>query len=120
MRLLFLLALIELATAQNPATWRSEASALKSKGDVAGALAAFEKAANAEPFAADLQDEIGFLLAAQARHPDALARFEKAIALDAKYAPARYHLAIAAWLLHDPSRAIPAAQEAVRLVPGSA
>ena len=117
MRLLILLAPLAFAASQNPSAWRAEGKALKAKGDAAGALVAFEKAAADQPAAADLQDEIGFLLAVLGRNQDAMARFDRAIALDANYAPAHYHLAVAAWLRKDPNLAIPAAQTAVRLDP---
>ncbi|HEY2016967.1 MAG TPA: hypothetical protein VGH38_25860, partial [Bryobacteraceae bacterium] len=41
----------------------SRAAALKARGDGAGALALWEKAAALDPQSARIQDEIGFLLA---------------------------------------------------------
>lgn len=112
MRLLSFLLAAALLSAQSP--WRAQGRALKAKGDAAGAQAAFEKAAQAEPRAADLQDEIGFLLAVQARREEAMARFRAALALNACYAPAHYHLGVALWLRHERDAAIAALQDAVR------
>src|SRR5713226_9696486 len=75
----------------------ARAAALKARGDAAGALAAWEKAASLDPKSARTQDEIGFLLAAQGRLAEALEHFERALALDERYAPAHYHLGVAYW-----------------------
>jgi eukaryotic-like serine/threonine-protein kinase len=99
---------------------RQQGQALKAKGDAAAALAAFEKAIEAEPRAADLLDEAGFLLAVLGRHDEAIPRFRAALALDARYAPAHFHLGVALWLKRDPDGAIPALQQAVRLQPANA
>ena len=112
-RLCIITALSAGLMAQQP--WRAQGHALKAKGDATGALAAFEKAAEREPQAADLADEIGFLLAVQGRQDDAVRSFQKALTLNAAYAPAHFHLGVALWLKQDPSRAIPALREAVRL-----
>src|SRR4051794_6737518 len=101
--------------AQSPADLRAEGAALKAKGDATGALTVFERAAAFEPNAADLRDEIGFLLAVQGRQADALLYFEAAIRLNPRYAPAHYHLGVALWLRRDAERAIPAMREAARL-----
>jgi tetratricopeptide (TPR) repeat protein len=120
-RLLCLIAVaLAVAFAQPPTPWRAQAKALKAKGDAAGALATFEKAAQAEPGAADLRDEIGFLLAVQGRNGEAIARFREAIAIEARYPPAHYHLGVALWLKQDPDGAIPAMQEAAKLDPKNA
>src|SRR4051794_5443214 len=77
---------------------KSRAAALKAKGDAAGALAAYEKAAELAPRAAEIQDEIGFLLAATKRTDEAKSRFERAIELQPGYAPAHYHLGVLYWI----------------------
>ena len=60
---------------------KARAAALKAKGDAAGALAAYERAAELAPQAAEIQDEIGFLMAATNRAAEAKTRFERAIQL---------------------------------------
>src|SRR5258708_28104463 len=98
MKLLCLAMAAGVLAAQSPADLRTQGAALKAKGDAVSALAAFERAATLEPNAADLRDEIGFLLAVQGRQAEALPNFEEAIRLNARYAPARYHLGVALWL----------------------
>ncbi|MCC6539422.1 MAG: tetratricopeptide repeat protein [Bryobacterales bacterium] len=93
---------------------RTQARARKASGDAAGALAAIEQAAAAEPTAADLQDEAGFLLAVLGRRDEAILRFRAALALNPRYAPAHYHLGVALWLKPDSAHAIRSLQEAVR------
>ena len=99
-RLLFVTIAIPLAlcAAETPREMEARAAAAKARGDAAGALAAYEEAAALDPKSARLQDEIGFLLAVLNRRPEAIAHFERAIALDAHYAPAQFHLG-AAWFL---------------------
>src|SRR5947209_2766844 len=58
------------AHGQNAGGLRQQAEALKAKGDAAGALAVFEKAAAADPKSADIEDQIGFLLAVLKRAPE--------------------------------------------------
>ena len=94
---------------------RVEGRALKAKGDAAGALAVLERAAVLEPNAADLRDEIGFLLAVQGRQSEAISHFEHAIRLNPRYAPAHYHLGVARWLLKDAGPAILAMREAAKI-----
>src|SRR5437763_9670800 len=74
---------------------------LKARGDAAGALAAWEKAAEANPKSARIQDEIGFLLAVLNKPADAVRHFTRALELDVRYAPAHYHLGVAYWLRRD-------------------
>src|SRR5436189_6229076 len=100
------LAVSSLLAAQQPVDWRAQGKVLKLKGDASGALSAFQHAAESEPKAADIQDEIGFLLAVQGRQLEAVSRFESSIALNPSYAPAHYHLGVALWLLKDPGKAI--------------
>src|SRR4051794_5525238 len=71
---------------------RRQAQALKAKGDAAGALTMFERAAEAAPRDAGLRDEIGFLDAVLGRQSEAIESFRAAISLNAAYAPAHYHL----------------------------
>ena len=94
-------------------------AALKSRGDAAGALEAYEKAAALNPESARLEDEVGFLLAVLQRRDEALRKFQQAIDLDPKFAPAQYHLGVAYWLANDPARSIPHLQSAVALDAGS-
>src|SRR5262249_15122289 len=96
---------------------RKEGAALKAKGDAAGALAAYERAARLNPKSAEVEDEIGFLYAVMKRTAQAKAHLERAVNLDPKFAPAHYHLGVLYWLEQDPNRAIPELQTAVALSP---
>src|SRR5689334_17399320 len=89
---------------------RKEGAALKVKGDAAGALAAYERAARLNPKSAETEDEIGFLYAVMKRTAEAKAHLERAVNLDPKLAPAHYHLGVLYWLEQDPNRAIPELQ----------
>src|SRR5438093_314355 len=92
----------------------------KAKGDAASALRAFERAASRDPNSAAIQDEIGFLLAALNRRTEAIPHLEKAVALDAKFAPAHYHLGVAYWLEGNPDRSVAELLAATRLGPSDA
>src|SRR5215831_15462142 len=72
----------------------SRAEQLKARGDAAGSLAAWEKAAALDPKSARIQDEIGFLLAVLNRRPEARQHFQRAIELDPRSALPRYHLGV--------------------------
>src|SRR5262249_49050491 len=61
---------------------QSRAIELKSRGDAAGALAAWQQAAALDPKSARIQDEIGFLLVVLNRREEAMRSFERAIELD--------------------------------------
>jgi len=74
----------------------ARAAALKARGDAAGALAAWEKAAEIAPRSARVQDEIGFLLAVLNRRQEAVSHFEQALKFDSRFAAAHYHLGVAA------------------------
>src|SRR5215471_14174655 len=95
----------------------SRALELKAHGDAAGALAVWEQAAVLDPKSARIQDEIGFLQVVLNRRADAKERFERAIALDSRFAPAHYHLGVLYWLEQAPSRSIPELQTAAALAP---
>ena len=109
-----------LSAASSVQELEAKATALKLKGDAAGALAAYEQAAELDPKSARVQDEIGFLLAVLNRRMEAIARFERALALDAHYAPAQYHLGAAYFLDRDTARSIPHLQSAAALDPNNA
>src|SRR5580693_1064108 len=87
---------------QTAAELKQRADALKAQGDAAGALELMEKAAEADPKSAELEDEAGFLLAVLKRNPEAKVHFERAIQLDPAYAAASYHLGVLYWLDKDP------------------
>src|SRR5580692_7656486 len=111
-------ALLSLAAkGQSALELKQQADALKARGDAAGALDLTEKAAEADPKSAELEDEIGFLLAVLKRNPEAKPHFERAIQMEPGYAPAQYHLGVLSWLEKDPNRAIPLLQTAVALAP---
>src|SRR4051794_26425114 len=96
---------------------RSQAAALKAKGDAAGALELYRKAAAAESNSAELYDEIGFLEAVLHRPADAKQAFHQAIQLDPRFAPAHYHLGVALWLEQQYTDGLAALQAAARLAP---
>ena len=108
------------ATAQTASQLRRQADSLKAKGDAAGALELTLKAAEANPKSAELEDEIGFLLAVLGRGPEARPHFARAVELQPGYAPAHFHAGVLFWLDKDPNRAIPLLREAVRLAPKAA
>jgi tetratricopeptide (TPR) repeat protein len=118
-RILFFAACLSVAAnGQTAAEFKQQADARKASGDAAGALEFMEKAAEADPNSAGLEDEIGFLLAVLKRNPEAKLYFERAIQLDPSFAAAHYHLGVLFWLEKDPNRAIPLFQTAVKLAPG--
>src|SRR5215217_7618615 len=78
--------------AADPADLKSQAKARKQSGDARGALELFNKLAEVEPASADIEDEIGFLLAVLNQPAEAKAHFQRATTLQRSYAPAWYHL----------------------------
>src|ERR1035438_4400054 len=106
-RILFAALLSVAANGQTAAELKQQADALKARGDAAGALALTEKAAEADPKSAALEDEIGFLLAVLKRSQEAKPHFERALELDSGYAAAYFHLGVLFWLEKEPNRAIP-------------
>src|SRR5579864_1390566 len=91
-----------LVAAENAAEWVRQGRDFKAKGDAVAALRAFERASSLDPASAEIEDEIGFLLAATGRASEAMPHFEKAVRLDPEFAPAHYHLGVACWLAKDP------------------
>src|SRR5277367_466775 len=76
-RILFFAAcLAAAANGQTASELKEQADALKARGDAAGALILTQKAAEADPKSAALEDEIGFLLAVLKRSPEAKPHFE--------------------------------------------
>src|SRR5215472_923029 len=92
---------------------------LKAKGDAAGALEAYREAAALDPKSPRFEDEIGFLLAVLNRRAEAIAHFQRAIDLDARFAPAQYHLGAAWFLDGNMAQSIPHLQTAAALDPGN-
>ncbi|HVW86760.1 MAG TPA: tetratricopeptide repeat protein, partial [Bryobacteraceae bacterium] len=122
MRCVFLIVLIAAAAPAGQDTLKqveSRALELRSRGDAAGSLAEWEKAEKLAPKSANIQDQIGFLLAVLNRQQEAIGRFETSIALDAKFAPAHYHLGVACWLAGNRERAVRELQAAMKLDPGN-
>src|SRR5262245_62287842 len=81
----------------------AKAAELKARGDAAGSLAEWTRAAALNPKSARIQDEIGFLLAVLQRHQEALEHLERAVQLDPRLAIAQYHLGVAYWLQQNPA-----------------
>src|SRR5712671_1260589 len=88
-------ACIVLAGAESAAEWVRQGREFKAKGDAAAALRAFERALTLDPESAEIEDEVGFLLAATGRPSEAAPHFEKAVRLGPEFAPAHYHLGVA-------------------------
>src|SRR5579859_6384992 len=101
--LLMAVLLVSANAQQTSAQWQARARELKARGDAAGSLAAWQKAAELDPKSAAIEDEIGFLLAVLNRHAEAAQHLEHAVALDARFAPARYHLGVLYWIQQDPN-----------------
>ena len=95
----------------------ARAAALKARGDAAGALAAWEKAAEIAPRSARVQDEIGFLLAVLNRRQEAVSHFEHALKFDPRFASAHYHLGDAYNSVDDLPAALSAYETAAQLEP---
>src|SRR5437867_4219996 len=114
---LILLVSTVLAASQSLPDWLRQAAALKARGDAAGALNAYQEAARLGPPSAEIQDEIGFLLAVLKRPGEALEHFREAVRLDPNFAPARYHLGVALWLGGDRNAALEELRAAARLKP---
>src|SRR5262249_13566816 len=111
---------VALLSAETAGEWLRQGRTSKAKGDTVSALAAFERAQALDPNSAEIEDEIGFLLAAVNRGAEAAAHFERAIAVDPNWAPAHYHLGVALWLAENPDRSVPELEMAVRLRPRDA
>src|SRR5260370_21206269 len=105
---------------ESAAEWIRQGRASKVRGDAAAALRAFEKASSLDPKSAEVEDEIGFLLAATNRQSEAIPHLIKAAQLDPSFAPAHYHLGVAYWLAKDPDRSIPELALAVQPPPPDA
>ena len=83
---LFLCSLAALPGQETLAQLESRARELKARGDAAGSLEAWQKAAALDPKSAAIQDEIGFLLAVLNRRQEAIQHFERAVSLDPRSA----------------------------------
>lgn len=105
--------------AQTPADLANQAEALLRSGDREKGLALLDQAAQAPGGTAESEDHVGFLLAAVGRGPDALPHFQKALSLNADYAPAHYHLGAALWLAKDHEHGLPQLQAAAQLEPNN-
>jgi len=103
--------------ADTPAALADQAKQLIKQRDTQGALDALAKAAAANPQSAESEDRIGFLYAVMQYPSDAIAHFQKSIALDAGYAAAHFHLGIALWNMNDTDRGTAELKEAARLAP---
>src|SRR5260370_25785540 len=83
------------AAAETAADWVRQGQAYKAKGDAAAALQAFEKALALDPKSPQIEDEVGFILAATNRRDEAIPNFERAVQLVPRSAPELYRLAVA-------------------------
>lgn len=111
------LALCASAVGDTPAALADQAEQLIKQQNIPGALDALAKAAEASPQSAESEDRIGFLYAVAQYTSDAIAHFQKSIALDPGYAPAHFHLGIALWNMNDAERGTAELKEAVKLAP---
>ena len=94
-----------------------EAAAKKAQGDAPGALAAYEEAARLAPKSAEVQHEIGFLMAVLKRPQEAQQHFREAVRLDPNYAAAHHLLGVSLWLSGEREEAIKELRASVRLRP---
>src|SRR4051794_38980496 len=108
------------ANAESVPILKSQAAALKAKGDAQGALAKYEAALQLSPKSAELEDEVGFLLAVLSRQAQAKQHLQRALELQPEFAPARYHLGVMEWLQGNREVSLPLLAEAVRLDPRQA
>src|SRR5438552_3280545 len=101
------LAVFSVAAGQTFDELKTQGEALKRRGDAEGALAFYQRAAAQAPTSAEIQDEIGFLLAVLKRPVEAQPHFRRATEIDRNFAPAYYHLGFLLWVEQDPAAAIP-------------
>ncbi len=105
-----------LANAQTaPPNLIARAEALARSGDKQGALEQLGKAAEAKPQSADSEDKIGFLYAVLGQSAEAAQHFQNAISLNAKYAPAHFHLGVAEWLANNRQNGLAELKKAAEL-----
>src|SRR5260370_23988483 len=91
-----------LAGFETATEWVRQGRAFKAKGDAASALHAFEQALLLDPKSAEIEDEVGFLLAAMNRAAESTLHVVMAIGIDPSFPPAHYHLRAAYWIAGDP------------------
>jgi tetratricopeptide (TPR) repeat protein len=103
--------------AQTSLDLTKEAEQLLRTGRTQDARAALEKASGINHQTAESEDRIGFLLAVMGDQTSAHEHFRKAIALDANYAAAHFHLGASDWLQGVKQEGIRELETAVRLAP---
>src|SRR5437773_11446580 len=79
------------------------------------AITELERAAELEPSRADLHDELGSLLAQNAKLDEAAAQFSAALRLKPDYAQAKLHLGVIRWQQKSLDEALALLQLAVQL-----
>src|SRR4051812_6376020 len=87
--------------------------------DLAGAEAEYRQAVALAPLAA-AHDRLGFVLGQRGKTEDAIAEFERAVAIDPNLADAQYHLGATRWWTKRPDLARAPLEAAVRLAPAHA
>ncbi len=95
------------SAAQTPSDLANQAEAALRSGNKEKALALLDQAAQTPGATAESEDHVGFFFAALGRSPDALSHFQKAISLNADFAPAHYHLGVSLWLAKDHEHGLP-------------
>jgi tetratricopeptide (TPR) repeat protein len=83
------------------------------------ALALLQQAAAAKSQTAKSEDKIGFLFAVFGAGAEAHEHFKKALALDANFAPAHYHLGAADWLAGEKQEGLRELELATNLTPAN-
>ncbi len=114
---LFVSASLKAQYAQNIPQLESSARAHMSRGEVAAALADYQKLASLNPQSAVYEDQIGFIFAATNRGAEAIPHLQKATELQPKMAVAWFHLGVAQCLRQETTACIANLQKAVALEP---
>ncbi len=103
--------------AQTAAAYKARADQATRENNPQAALAAVLNEEKLEKPSAELQDRVGFLLAVLGRNDEAIARFDRAIALNPGYSLVRYHMGALCLVRGDRDRGIRELQRAVQLEP---
>jgi Flp pilus assembly protein TadD len=112
--------LLEAALALSPtdaSLWEIEGRVRERRGDVEGALAAFDQVARLDPSRPQLRLDLGLLHAAAGRYAEAEGQFRMELRVSPSSGPAHYNLGVALLAQGRPAEARDAFREAARLAP---
>jgi len=105
------------ATAQN---YNNMGNALRAKGDIEGAIGAYQKAIHVDAGFANAHYNLGNVFYGMRRLPDAVASYERAVAADADHPNAWFNLGNARAMSGDLQAAVDAYRQALRVNPADA